>query len=252
MNSNYYDRKPFIAALLQYGILCCSVLMCASVLFIPSRLQAQKIIDLSDLLRKRWSISVDYGFVSGGPANSIMSNMSREGFIDPTPGGYEGYELVPGKKTPYSESDFGFWAIAVHYLNKYPYGIGLSISNTDVGSVTGYRVSDGLLEIQNSVLTVASVVSYQKGWFRFSTGPALHYVEWKTDGGNTTEQKIGLLSEIALIYTDKSLFFAQLKIQHRYVGNVNVGPVSVGEYEFPASDAPFNHFYWALGWGFRL
>ena len=229
----------------------------------PASLIAQNTDNSPRQTPRRFSFSVCLATTSSGPARDLEKAMKDAGFNDTTYGSF----FSPGPiYHPFSRTGIGEtgnpWMIYVHYLFKQPFGVGLVISEADIGETFGYQDSSfSFLFIKYAVRTYASVVTIQARGFRFGIGPALHYANSCQEyHGENIEKKsinrIGFLIDFGLSVPEKSRFFVEIKAQYRAVGRVEIGPYEARFLDnsaiLPTSKVNYDYWFIGLGLGIRL
>ncbi len=106
---------------------------------------------------RRWSIAVDIGGTSSGPARDIEDAMRAAHLDDASPGfgGAVGH--------PFSNTGFGAIGFAVSVEARYrisqPWSVGVLFNDTPIGTTLGYRHPFQSLSVDHSVTSVAAMLS---------------------------------------------------------------------------------------------
>lgn len=210
---------------------------------------------------RRWSITVDTGGTSGGPARDIEDAMRAAHLDDASPG------LGSPVGHPFSNTGFaaiGFPAlIEVRYRIREFWSLGVLFSDTPIGATLGYREPSHYLSVDHSVTSVAAMLSAGQRFFQMGLGPALHVARARP-GGNSAQpppwsnsSKLGFIAQARAAVPAGSRVFLDLTLQYRFVGRVVVGPyASSGGVGFPVTFPPtgvqYNHWFVGVGTGLRF
>jgi hypothetical protein len=228
-------------------------------LFIPLRVSALELVDVSQRKIRPWSITFFLAGNLSGPAGQIEDTMIQTGFGASRPPTF----LGPGKAFPETvATDASFMAGVTRYIRG-PYTAGLYASSTHLGTTSGYHARAGGIRLENEVITVAalfSVNSYDQ--FRFGVGPAVYFLTAKQTGGTTSRApdveytRVGFVVNLGLRYPSESLVFGELILEYRQVGSATIGPYTAEDSGntavLPEMDVTFNHFFIGLGFGGRF
>lgn len=173
---------------------------------------------------RRWSVSYSLAGTFLGPAGDIENAMRRDGFAR-TGNSFFGrttvYPLTNGAPS---------WMVNVKYYFKSPFALSVLLGNTNFGYTAGYAGGFLTLSIENSAFVIAPVVSINEyDVLRIGIGPSLYFIsvnDEERDPQNSTysQTKIGFMLDIGLRITGLAGFFADLTVQYRRVGNVEIGP----------------------------
>ncbi len=118
------------------------------------------------------------------------------------------------------------------------------------------------------VQTFGAMVAYRRAFLRVGLGPSLNLTTLSIDissidtfpqdsvSSETKATKLGAIFEAAVVLPEHTRVFVEAKGQYRYVGAVDVGPLSVSEHgrvvAVVATSVPFDYAVVSLGLGFRF
>jgi len=223
--------------------------------------------------QRRWDFAVHLGTTFQGPAKGSEKAMTDAGFDDPEIGCF----LTCGPSDtdyPFSNKDrrIDKWMINVRYLFRPPLAAGLIVSAAKMGSTFGYNditpdqaddPASDRLSLGYSMTTMAAVISVRVKALRLGIGPALYFVKTEstvfrfvsfiditTTRVHNQKRKLGLIADFGLATPADSFLYGELRAQYRFTGKVKIPPLE--QYDFPAIDTNYNHFYIGLGIGVRI
>ncbi|MCP4724598.1 MAG: hypothetical protein GY863_06165, partial [bacterium] len=172
------------------------------------------------------------------------------------------------KVYPHSETGIGGfgsypWLVSIQRSFSDKMSAGITVSWTRIGETTGLRDDYYFLEVEYSVLTVASVIELHLfNFLNIGAGPAMYIAEScqiePQDQITARNQStmFGYLIDLGLMIPSKRRSYFEIKWQYRGVGDVDVGPYDVtlpdGTMTFSGSRVKFNHSYLGLGLGVRF
>ena len=208
--------------------------------------------------QRRLSLSYYLAHTSSGPASDIEIEMNSSGWDETSPGFFG-----PGVKHPFSNTGFGAlgfpWMLGLDYRIKAPFSLAVFFGNLNIGTTLGYHENGSFLFINYSVSMVASTFSVQSEGMRLGVGPAIFTTNvWRTDEPGELvkkDNKIGFLIDFGLAIPANYHLFAELKVQYRKVGRVEIGPfMDTGKIltaTLPATKVSYDHWFMGLGLGIR-
>jgi hypothetical protein len=233
-----------------------ATLMCLS-LAMPADAQTER----------RWSVALTTGSSGPGPAADLEAAMRASGFDEPGGGCVFGI-CFPPVEHPFSNTGFGSigfpFALQIdHRLPNRRWGLSVLVGRTPIGQTMGLHAPYTSLYIDYAVDSLGFMPTLEWKGLAVGVGPALHIARTRDadpqDGPHGWEHhaKFGALVQGRLMYPARSRLFLDLSGQYRYVGNVDVGPITPEALlepaaTFPASRASFNHGHVAVGLGVRF
>jgi hypothetical protein len=208
---------------------------------------------------KRWSVVVATGPTSSGLAAQLEAGMRSTHFDDEFDGTH-----FPFSGTAYGDSGFP-WLIDVHYAVRARYGVGLIVSQADIGSTFGYRKLFNFLSLSYAVSTVAPIFSVEpRQGIRLGVGPAFYRTslaeaDEPLSSAERRANKLGVVVDGSIEVPSRSRFLADLRVQYRRVGSETAGPfvrTSLTPNEPPAifrqTSVSYNHWFVGAGFGVRF
>ena len=209
--------------------------------------------------QRRLSLSYYLAHTSSGPASDIERAMNFSGWDETSPSFFG----IGGTEHPFSNTGFGAigfpWMLGLDYRIKAPFSLAVFFGNSNIGTTLGYHENGSFLFINYSVSMVASTFSVQSEGMRLGVGPAIFTTNvWRTDEpGEPVKKnnKIGFLIDFGLAIPTDHHFFAELKVQYRKVGRMEIGPfMDTGKIltaTLPATKVSYDHWFMGLGLGIR-
>lgn len=246
-------RNPCLATL-------CSVIIALGCPVFPAI--AQESADTLNEIEHPWLVTLSFATTSSGLAADIEKAMVASGFNQTCPGSFLGGPVAH----PFSRTGFGVigspWMIALRYSIRPAILLGVTVSNTPIGTTLGYRDPYLFLFINYSVFTISPTASVQfASVLHLGIGPAIYIAKFSQDNAETeaatqSAVKVGLLLDAGLSIHARSLFFAIVSLQYHYAGKVTIGSfesrLSNSARTMPASSVSYNHTFIAVGMGLRL
>jgi len=210
---------------------------------------------------RRWSIAVDIGGTSSGPARDIEDAMRAAHLDDASPGfgGAVGH--------PFSNTGFGAIGFAVSVEARYrisqPWSVGVLFNDTPIGMTAGYRIPSQYVYVDHSVTSVAAMLYAGPRFFQMGLGPALHVARARPGGSSgpppswSNTSKLGFIAQARAAVPAGSPVFLDLTLQYRFVGRVVVGPYAASggvgvPATFPPTGVRYNHWFVGVGTGLRF
>jgi len=236
-------------------------LMCVGlvVLAVPARAQGER----------QWQVAVSAAAPDAGPASDFEASMRASGFNEPS-GGCVFFGLcAPSGETPRSYTGFGQlgFPFVVQVDHRGPgrrTGVSVLYANTPIGETHGIHAPFTNLWIEYATDTVAGLAVLGSGVFSVGAGLALHVARARAkdlgDQGLSpweSHVRIGAVGQVRMTVPARSFLFFDANGQYRYVGGVEVGPMTPYAVlqpgaTFPKSRASFSHWALALGIGARF
>jgi hypothetical protein len=216
---------------------------------------------------RRWSVAVTTGSSGPGPAADFEAAMRASGFDEPGGGCVFGlcFPVLehPASNTGFASIGFPFALQVDRRLPNRRWGLSLLVGRTPIGQTVGLHAPRTSLYIDYAVDSLGFMTTLERRGFAVGAGPALHITRardadpqvgphgWEHHG------KLGALVQGRMMLPARSRLFFDVSGQYRYVGSVDVGPITPRtEFEpgatFPASSVSFNHWHVALGGGIRF
>ena len=217
---------------------------------------------------RHWSLSIQLGRASSGPAGDIERAMVASGFADTDPGCVPIFGCLFGElRYPFSATGFMSIGLPISFgverRLRGPWAFGLLAANTPIGSTFGNRLPFQHIALDYSVVSIATTASATGRGFRASVGPALHLarVRQELSGGGSepweNHPRLGFLADVGIAAPTQSRIFLNVGLQYRYTGRVTLGPyLSQSSYApgfpLPAVGVRFNHWVFGVGPGIRF
>ena len=194
--------------------------------------------------------------------------MTKSGFGDNSSNWFSSGEIAH----PQSDLTAIPWMINLDYFIGNNISIGLLISNSPNMEARGYADPQGgfgeYLFLNYSVLTVAPAFIWNfNNIFRLTLAPSINSITlYDNSGGQSSDEKtstnFGFLVDAAGRFFFTTVFFADLRIQYRFVGSTSVGPFvkentigiltpnpSTVYITFPETKINFNQIILGIGFG---
>jgi hypothetical protein len=214
---------------------------------------------------RRWSLTVDFGVASSGPARDIEEAMRAAHFGD-TMDGWAGEQYIH----PYSRTGFAaIWdavpvLVEAQYQIRGPWSVGVLFSHMPIGGTHGYHDPHQLASIEYKVTSVAAMVSAGPPAFQIGLGPALHTAQERGElrssqmGPWRNHSTLGFIAQARARSPARWRVFLDLTAGYRFVGRAAVGPyaTSAGRWDtvttFPSTNVRYNHWFIGAGPGLRF
>jgi len=207
-----------------------------------------------------WEVVVSLGAPVGGPADELEAAMAASGFGD-TSIGDVGHPFSTGSELS--------WAASIRRRIRPWLDLELIASRTMMGSTLGlHEVELPLghhLSLNQSVTTIAPIVSYRLKAMHAGAGPAPSRVRLEHDdpagsGSNGTDGwKMGLLLDAGITVPARSRLFLEGRGQYRWLPAVEAGPFESGNglpgdtpSTMPAVEVDMSHAFFSVGMGARF
>jgi hypothetical protein len=232
-----------------------ATLMCLS-LAMPADAQTER----------RWSVAWTLGASGPGPAADLEAAMRASGF-DEQGGGCVFGICFPPTENPFSNTGFGSigfpFALQIdHRLPNRRWGLSVLAGRTPMGVTMGLHAPYTDLHIDYAVDSLGFMPTLEWKGLAVGVGPALHIARTRDANpqvlhGWEHDARLGALVQGRMMHPARSRLFFDLNGQYRYVGSVDVGPITPEALlepgaTFPASKASFDHWHVAFGAGVRF
>lgn len=213
-------------------------------------------------VERQWEVVVSLGAPVGGVQNEIEAAMAASGFDDTSIGDVE---------HPFSSSSEIAWAASLRRRIRPRLDVELIATRAMMGSTLGYDQA-GLdfpfghnLFLDQSVTTIAPIVSYRLGIGHVGAGPAASRLRLeRTDSGSSEAAsreawKLSALLDAGVSLPSRSRIFFEGRAQYRWIPGTKAGPfTSTNGLEddapttMPAVEVDWSHSYFSVGMGARF
>jgi hypothetical protein len=217
---------------------------------------------------RQWSVAMTLGLPGPGPAADLEAAMRASGF-DQSGGGCIFGLCFPPVERPQSvtglnrSAGYPFALQVNRRLSERGVGLSLVVSRTPLGQTIGEHAPLTELTIDYGVDSIGVMATLERRGFGIGAGPAVHVARVRDGdpqfGARPWERhtRLGALFQGRVLLPARSRLFVDASAQYRYVGAVDVGPLTPRAiFEpaavFPKSSASFSHWLIALGGGVRF
>jgi hypothetical protein len=130
-----------------------------------------------------------------------------------------------------------------------------------VGRVSAWsRSGETAVGTASYVQTIGAMMAYRRGFLRVGLGPAVTMTTLTIDIGMAAADikatKLGAIFEAGVVLPERTRVFFEATVQYRYVGSVDIGPLSVREHgrdvAVVTASIPFDYTVVSLGVGLRF
>lgn len=212
------------------------------------------------VLERPWEVVVSLGAPVGGPHDEIEAAMSASGFGDTS----------IDVEHPFSSGSEIAWAASVRRRIRPRLDVELIATRATMGTTLGYDEAGGFpfghhLFLDQSVTTIAPILSYRLGSGHLGVGPAASRVRLERgDGGssgagNGEAWKLGALLDAGVSLPRSSRLFFEGRAQYRWIPGTEAGPfTSTNGLEddapstMPVVQVDWSHSYFSVGIGTRF
>lgn len=207
-----------------------------------------------------WEVIVSLGAPVGGPQDDLEAAMSASGFGDTS------IEV----EHPFSSGSETAWAASLRRRVGPRLDVELIATRATMGSTLGFheiRLGFGhFLFLNQSVTTVAPIVSYRLQGVHVGVGPTLSRVRLEradgfasSESGNMEAWKVGALLDGGVTLPRSSRLFFEGRAQYRWIPGTEAGPftstnglVDDAPSTMPAVEVDWSHSYFSVGMGARF
>ena len=205
-------------------------------------------------------VVLSLGAPVGGPADELEAAMAASGFGDTS----------IDVEHPFSSGSEIAWAASIRRRIRPRLDIELIATRARMGSTLGHhQVGLGVghfLFLNQSVTTIAPIVSYRLQGMHLGVGPAPSRMRIEradlsapSESGNTDAWKVGLLLDAGVTLPRRSRLFFEGRGQYRWLPAFEAGPFESGNglpgdspSTMPAEEVDLSHTYLSVGMGARF
>ncbi len=212
-------------------------------------------------LERPWEVVLSLGAPVGGPADEIEAAMTASGFGDTS----------IDVEHPFSSGSEIAWAASLRRRIRPRLDVEVIATRATMGTTLGYdQTGIGFpfghhLFLNQSVTTIAPIVSYRLGSGHVGVGPAASRVRLErtdsgsSEAGNTQAWKVGVLLDAGITLPRRSRLFVEGRGQYRWIPTMEAGPFTSGNglpddlpSTLPALGVDASHAYLSFGMGARF
>ena len=211
-------------------------------------------------VERPWEAVISLGAPVGGPQNELETAMAASGFGD------RNIDV----EHPFSSGSEIAWAVSLRRRIRPRLDVELIATRATMGTTLGYDEAGGFpfghhLFLNQSVTTIAPIVSYRLGSGHLGVGPAASRVRLEradsgsSGAGNGEAWKLGALLDAGVSLPRSSRLFFEGRAQYRWIPGTEAGPfTSTNGLEddapstMPAVEVDWSHSYFSVGMGARF
>jgi hypothetical protein len=242
-------------------------IVAVAVIFVAVACAAVQAQDAPDAQRpvlraRRWTVAIDLGQTSSGPADGLEDAM-RNARLGDTCQCLN--VLVPNPSSSIGLGASGFPAQLIgRYAVTRAWSVAMVFGDAPLGTTRGHRAPLQFLTVDYGVTTVAAVVSAIIGPVEIGAGPAVYRVRAAGGGDEvlpppTSITRLGGLAHVRAGFPRRTRVFVDLTFSYRMVGRVAIGPFATSTGLFsappvilPSTSVSYNHWFAAIGPGLRF
>lgn len=238
--------------------------LAVAVMFVAVTCGAVHAQDVSEAKRpvpsgRRWTVVMDVGTTSSGPAESVEAAM-RTARLGDTCNCFGVRVPHPFSSTGLGAEEFSAQFVA-RYAVRPAWSVAMVFGDAPIGSTLGYRAPIHFLTVEYGVTTLAAVLSAVIGPIEIGAGPAVYRVH-AVGGGDagalplsSSVTRLGGLAHVRAGFPTRSRLFLDLTFSYRTVGSISIGPFATSPADpviLPSTSVPYNHWFAAIGPGLRF